>query len=224
MLTSQQLGKLHIFCWAAFKKVLGDFLDPILGIGFKKMCFRRLKRNMGRFKKKMRRMKRKIQQRETESMNEERKEGRKDPPKLPFLFHSRDQASFALKLQNPCTLLKPPSKPKICFCQMIHTVAPYYSARDGCSHWLGRPPGAGLEPWSRCWLWWSTDLILMAELTRQDHFGSGEKSGSPHWIAGGKCFDKEKRGSAFQDLTKKLTWFLIKESFVKKLPLQGLFK
>ena len=43
----------------------------------------------------------------------------------------------------------------------------------------------------------------------------------------GKCFDKEKRGSAFAtfpDVTKKLTWLLIKESFVEKLPMHGLFR
>lgn len=99
-------------------------MDPILGIGFKKMCFRRLKRNMGRFKKKMRRMKRKIQQRETESMNEERKEGRKDPPKLPFLFAFQEgrrmrtqsrSSIICIEVAEPLYVVEAPFKAKDLF-------------------------------------------------------------------------------------------------------------
>ena len=119
----------------------------------------------------MRRMKRKKQQRERERawMRKGRNQGRTH-----LRFHvsslsrrgeaweqSRDHASFALKLQNPCTLLKPPSKPKICFCQMIHTVAPIIGHEMAAAiGWdahqeraLNRDQGAD-SGGPRTWSWW----------------------------------------------------------------------
>lgn len=131
------------------------------------VCFRRLKRNMGRFKKRcVGWSERYNRARERARMRKGRNQGRTH-----LRFHvsslsrrgeaweqSRDHESFALKLQNPCTLLKPPSKPKICFCQMIHTVAPIMAAAttgwDGHQERaLNRDQGAD-SGGPRTWSWW----------------------------------------------------------------------
>ena len=72
---------------------------------------------------------------------------------------------MCIEVAEPLYVVEAAFKAKDLFLPDDPHCGPYYWAWDGCSHWLGRPPGAGLEPWS-CWLWWSTDLILMAEQAR----------------------------------------------------------
>ena len=65
---------------------------------------------------------------------------------------------ICIEVAEPLYVVEAAFKAKDLFLPDDPHCGPYYWAWDGCSHWLGRPPGAGLEPWSRCWLWRSTDL------------------------------------------------------------------
>lgn len=125
------------------------------------VCFRRLKRNMGRFKKRcVGWSERYNRERERESTNEERTESRKDPPTLPCLFAFQEGRSMrtesrswiiCIEVAEPLYVVEAAFQAKDLFLPDDPHCGPYYWARDGCSHWLGRPPGARLEPWSRCW-------------------------------------------------------------------------